>query len=259
MVFAVSFLALGYLGMQPPTGTVYLFCQIFTVSVLRVLRADAVLLAHRKDQAGSDEGHAVRIAVIALRSGPESDRRTRSRRRGAKLEPANNNIANVASLQRGAKYFVNYCLGCHSAKYVRYNRVAQDLADHREAAGRQSDVHGRTAVRHDGERDAAGGRRAVVRPLAARSVADGARARHRLYLHVPARLLRRAEPAHRRRQHRAAGHGHAARAVEAAGRAAREVHDRRRARRRAGVRGVRVDPAGRAALPRNTTTSCATS
>lgn len=43
------------------------------------------------------------------------------------LEPANNNIANIASLQRGAKYFVNYCLGCHSAQYVRYNRLAEDL------------------------------------------------------------------------------------------------------------------------------------
>ena len=45
----------------------------------------------------------------------------------AELDPANNNVANVASLQRGAKYFVNYCLGCHSAQYVRYNRLAQDL------------------------------------------------------------------------------------------------------------------------------------
>ena len=45
----------------------------------------------------------------------------------AELDEANNNIANTASLQRGAKYFVNYCLGCHSAKYVRYNRLAQDL------------------------------------------------------------------------------------------------------------------------------------
>ena len=43
------------------------------------------------------------------------------------LEAANTNIANTASLQRGAKYFVNYCFGCHSAKYVRYNRLAQDL------------------------------------------------------------------------------------------------------------------------------------
>lgn len=45
----------------------------------------------------------------------------------AELESANNNIANTASLQRGAKYFVNYCLGCHSAKYVRYNRLGEDL------------------------------------------------------------------------------------------------------------------------------------
>jgi ubiquinol-cytochrome c reductase cytochrome c1 subunit len=45
----------------------------------------------------------------------------------AELDAANNNIANTASLQRGAKYFVNYCLGCHSAKYVRYNRLGRDL------------------------------------------------------------------------------------------------------------------------------------
>lgn len=38
-----------------------------------------------------------------------------------------NDVADTESLQRGAKYFVNYCLGCHSAQYVRYNRVAEDL------------------------------------------------------------------------------------------------------------------------------------
>lgn len=31
-----------------------------------------------------------------------------------------------ASLQRGAKYFVNYCLSCHSAQAMRYNRM-QDI------------------------------------------------------------------------------------------------------------------------------------
>jgi ubiquinol-cytochrome c reductase cytochrome c1 subunit len=45
----------------------------------------------------------------------------------AELDDANNNVANTASLQRGAKYFVNYCLGCHSAQYVRYNRLGEDL------------------------------------------------------------------------------------------------------------------------------------
>lgn len=31
-----------------------------------------------------------------------------------------------ASLQNGAKLFVNYCLGCHSASFMRYNRL-QDI------------------------------------------------------------------------------------------------------------------------------------
>jgi len=43
------------------------------------------------------------------------------------LEPANNDVSNLASLQRGARNFVNFCMGCHSAQYVRYNRLAEDL------------------------------------------------------------------------------------------------------------------------------------
>ncbi len=43
------------------------------------------------------------------------------------LERANNNVGNIASLQRGARTYVNFCLGCHSAQYVRYNRIARDL------------------------------------------------------------------------------------------------------------------------------------
>jgi ubiquinol-cytochrome c reductase cytochrome c1 subunit len=43
------------------------------------------------------------------------------------LQPARNDITNVASLQRGARNFVNYCMGCHSARYVRYSRLARDL------------------------------------------------------------------------------------------------------------------------------------
>jgi len=45
----------------------------------------------------------------------------------AELDHANNDVSDRASLQNGARYFVNYCLGCHSAEYVRYNRVAEDL------------------------------------------------------------------------------------------------------------------------------------
>ncbi len=34
---------------------------------------------------------------------------------------------NLASLQRGARDFMSYCSGCHSLKYLRYNRLARDL------------------------------------------------------------------------------------------------------------------------------------
>ncbi len=40
---------------------------------------------------------------------------------------AGNEVNNTASLQRGAANFMNYCLGCHSLKYMRYSRVGEDL------------------------------------------------------------------------------------------------------------------------------------
>src|SRR6202158_916143 len=43
------------------------------------------------------------------------------------LERAPPRRLDVESLQRGARNFVNYCLGCHSAQYMRYNRLT-DLA-----------------------------------------------------------------------------------------------------------------------------------
>jgi ubiquinol-cytochrome c reductase cytochrome c1 subunit len=36
-------------------------------------------------------------------------------------------LGNQASLQRGARDFMSYCSGCHSLKYLRYNRLGQDL------------------------------------------------------------------------------------------------------------------------------------
>src|SRR5262245_35593445 len=40
---------------------------------------------------------------------------------------AGNDVENLASLQRGARNFMGYCLGCHSLKYQRYSRTAEDL------------------------------------------------------------------------------------------------------------------------------------
>ncbi len=44
-----------------------------------------------------------------------------------KLDRAKISLNDTASLQRGAHIFVNYCLSCHSARYMRYNRMGQDL------------------------------------------------------------------------------------------------------------------------------------
>ncbi len=46
---------------------------------------------------------------------------------GQKLMDAHVDVTDTASLQRGAKYFANYCMGCHSLEYLRYNRMAEDL------------------------------------------------------------------------------------------------------------------------------------
>ena len=40
-----------------------------------------------------------------------------------RLEAATVNRLDLPSLQRGARTFVNYCLNCHSAKFMRYNRL----------------------------------------------------------------------------------------------------------------------------------------
>ncbi len=46
---------------------------------------------------------------------------------GIHLDPVELDLSDKASLQRGAKTFVNYCLSCHSASFMRYNRMAKDI------------------------------------------------------------------------------------------------------------------------------------
>ncbi len=43
------------------------------------------------------------------------------------LDSVEVSLRDKVSLQNGAKLFVNYCMSCHSAKYMRYNRMAADL------------------------------------------------------------------------------------------------------------------------------------
>jgi ubiquinol-cytochrome c reductase cytochrome c1 subunit len=43
------------------------------------------------------------------------------------LMPFEPDTGNLASAQRGAGNFMNYCSGCHGMKHLRYNRLAKDL------------------------------------------------------------------------------------------------------------------------------------
>ncbi len=47
--------------------------------------------------------------------------------KGGDLDHADTNVHDRAALQRGATLFVNYCMGCHSAQYMRYRRLVEDL------------------------------------------------------------------------------------------------------------------------------------
>ena len=46
---------------------------------------------------------------------------------GAHLDSVDIDMNDTASLQRGAGLFVNYCLSCHSAAFMRYQRMSEDL------------------------------------------------------------------------------------------------------------------------------------
>jgi hypothetical protein len=129
-----------------------------------------------------------------------------------------NDVGDTESLQRGARYFVNYCLGCHSAQYVRYNRVAADLGISEEELVEN--------LMFTGERPF-DTMTIAMRPEDAERW-FGVEQRHGLHLLFPARILCESRTPDRRRQRRAAGHGDAPCAVGIAGRAERRVLDGRK-------------------------------
>jgi ubiquinol-cytochrome c reductase cytochrome c1 subunit len=69
---------------------------------------------------------ALRALLVALAALPAAA--VAASEGGYPLAEANADVSNLASLQRGARNFVNYCLGCHSARYMRYSQLASDLA-----------------------------------------------------------------------------------------------------------------------------------
>jgi ubiquinol-cytochrome c reductase cytochrome c1 subunit len=65
----------------------------------------------------------IAVALLAATAGV----RVALAEEGGSLPSSGADINDLGSLQRGARNFVNYCSGCHSLKYLRYNRMAKDL------------------------------------------------------------------------------------------------------------------------------------
>ncbi|MBM4207627.1 MAG: cytochrome c1 [Gammaproteobacteria bacterium] len=62
---------------------------------------------------------SILLAVLSLNVAAEES---------VELQPANIDPEDRASIVHGAKVFVKYCLGCHSIKHIRYQRIAKDFA-----------------------------------------------------------------------------------------------------------------------------------
>lgn len=68
-------------------------------------------------------GGAVLLAATAILTAGD----LRAAGSAIELESPRIDQGNKKSLQRGAQAFINNCMGCHSAGYHRYSRMAQDL------------------------------------------------------------------------------------------------------------------------------------
>jgi ubiquinol-cytochrome c reductase cytochrome c1 subunit len=83
-------------------------------------------------QPGSVQAAMALAAKVAQEQAAEKktkDEEERLRGFGADWESwsPDNSVADIASLERGARDFAGYCRGCHSLKYLRYSRLADDL------------------------------------------------------------------------------------------------------------------------------------
>jgi cytochrome c1 len=135
-VFVVTFLILGYLGIEPPDPLKNGHVAGRHADLLRLLPADAVVEPDGHVQARAGSRHLPRAliamkkdtlmkrfiaslvvalafcgAAFAQEGGPAWDKFPTER------------LTDQAALQHGAKLFVNYCLNCHQASYMRYNRL----------------------------------------------------------------------------------------------------------------------------------------
>lgn len=140
LVFAASFIILGVLGVKAPTPARTLLAQICTILYFVFFLAMPIWTKLEKttpqpERVTTNGGFGpwkslaalIFVALLAwlpLKAvGAESEHECGT----IACDEFEADLSDKASLQHGAKLFVNYCMGCHSAKYSRWERVARDL------------------------------------------------------------------------------------------------------------------------------------
>jgi ubiquinol-cytochrome c reductase cytochrome b subunit len=140
VLFVASFLILGVLGVKAPTPERTVLAQICSIFYFAFFLLMPIWSSLDKTRPvpkrvtmdggigvwGSLAGLALILALTilplkAVGSEQEFDCGSMA------CDEISVNPHDKASLQNGAKMYMNYCMGCHSLKYARYNRVAGDL------------------------------------------------------------------------------------------------------------------------------------
>ncbi|MCX2982419.1 ubiquinol-cytochrome c reductase [Halieaceae bacterium IMCC14734] len=136
VLFTASFIILGVLGVRAPTPERTVLAQICTViyfgffllmPVWTSLEKTKPVPERTTDNGGigfwGSMGGVILIGVLCFlplkavgAGGP-----------GVALDHMKPDLTDKASLQTGAQLYMNYCMGCHSQQYARYERMATDL------------------------------------------------------------------------------------------------------------------------------------
>lgn len=69
-----------------------------------------------------------------------------------RLDDIKADASNKESLQNGAKMYVNYCMGCHSLKYMRFERMADDLGIPHELVQAHLNPAGKSLAGYDAKK-----------------------------------------------------------------------------------------------------------
>jgi len=134
MIFVVSFIILGVLGVWSPTDSRAKLAQLCTVLYFAYFifmpwytRTEQTKLPPERVTGRFISIPQLVLALVLIAGLTVLPLMSVAAEAEVELEHVDMDLHDQESLQAGAQTFMNYCIGCHSAKYSRYNRVAADL------------------------------------------------------------------------------------------------------------------------------------